>query len=63
MHYEKDGFSWMDSETLKELKNPDRVKLIKKEHFLRTQKTISKSKSWQDQIIDAEGEGCASCFI
>jgi len=63
MQYEKDGFSWMDSETLKELKNPDRVVSIKKDHYLRTQTKATKTKSWQDQIMDAEGDGCASCFI
>ena len=36
---------------------------IKKDHYLRTQKSTSKNKSWQDQIMDAEGDGCASCFI
>ena len=63
MKYEKDGFSWMDSETLADLMQPDRVKFIKKDHFQRTQTKAAKTKSWQDQIMDAEGDGCASCFI
>ena len=29
----------------------------------RNNKNASKSKNWQDQIMDAKGVGCASCFI
>jgi len=63
MQYEKEGYSWMDNETLVELKQPTRVAAIKKEHYIRTNAKASKSKNWQDQIMDAEGDGCASCFI
>ena len=38
----------------------------KKEHFLRMNRQKKKSRtgqSWQDEILEAEGEGCASCFI
>lgn len=63
MKYEKDGYSWMDSETLEELRQPKRVETIKREHYKKTQSNASKNKSWQDQIMDAEGDGCASCFI
>lgn len=62
MEYEKDGYSWMDSETLEELRNPIRIANIKKEHYLRMNRN-NQSKSWQDQILDADGEGCASCFV
>jgi hypothetical protein len=62
MEYEKDGYSWMDTETLVELANPTRIAAIKKEHYLRMNRN-NQSKSWQDQILDADGEGCASCFI
>lgn len=62
IEYEKDGYSWMDSETLEELAKPERIAGIKKEHYLRMNRN-NKSKNWQDQIMDAEGEGCASCFI
>jgi len=53
----------MDSETLEELAKPERIARIKKEHYLRMNRKINKNKSWQDQIMDAEGDGCASCFI
>ncbi len=63
MTYEQEGYTWME-ETLEQLAHPDRVTAIKKEHYLRTQRKQSKdSKSWQDAILDAEGVGCASCFI
>ena len=62
IEYEKDGYSWMDTETLEELANPVRIAGIKKEHYLRMNRN-NQNKSWQDQIMEAEGEGCASCFI
>ncbi len=62
IEYEKDGYSWMDSETLGELAKPERIANIKKEHYLRMNRN-NKNKSWQDQIMDAEGDGCVSCFV
>jgi 3'-phosphoadenosine 5'-phosphosulfate sulfotransferase (PAPS reductase)/FAD synthetase len=65
IEYEKDGYTWT-IESLQELKKPERVNAIKKEHYLRMQKNKANAKkitSWQDEILDAEGEGCASCFI
>lgn len=65
IEYEKEGYTWM-AEPLEELKKPERVQAIKKEHFLRINREKSRSRtgqSWQDEILQAEGEGCASCFI
>ena len=62
IEYEKDGYSWMDSETLVELSQTERVASIKKEHYLRMNRN-NRSKSWKDAILDAEGEGCVSCFV
>lgn len=65
IEYEKDGYSWM-AEHLDDLKKPERVASIKKEHYLRMNRKKKKSRtgqSWQDDILEAEGEGCASCFI
>ncbi len=62
MEYEKEGYSWMDSETLEELIRPERIAGIKKDHYLRMHKN-SQVRDWKDQIMEAEGEGCASCFI
>lgn len=63
--YEKEGYTWM-AESLEALNKPERVASIKKEHFLRMNRQKKKSRtgqSWQDEILEAEGEGCASCFI
>jgi 3'-phosphoadenosine 5'-phosphosulfate sulfotransferase (PAPS reductase)/FAD synthetase len=65
IEYEKEGYAWSE-ETLEQLRNPERVKAIKKEHYLRTLRQEKRSRtnsSWQDEILQAEGEGCASCFI
>jgi 3'-phosphoadenosine 5'-phosphosulfate sulfotransferase (PAPS reductase)/FAD synthetase len=63
--YEKEGYTWME-ESLDVLKKPERVSAIKKEHYLRMNRNKLKAKtatSWQDEILESEGEGCASCFI
>ena len=65
MKYEKEGYTWT-IEPLVDLKKPERVKQIKKEYILRTKREEAKKKSqvsWQDEILTAEGDGCASCFI
>lgn len=65
VEYEKEGYKWM-SEPLEELKKPERVQAIKREHYLRINREKKKSRTgqtWQDEILQAEGEGCASCFI
>ena len=62
IQYERDGYTWMDNEKLEDLCKPERVATIKRDHYLKTHRN-SKTKSWQDQILEAEGEGCASCFI
>ncbi|WP_318641696.1 phosphoadenosine phosphosulfate reductase family protein [Flavobacterium ardleyense] len=65
MEYEKEGYTWT-IEPLIDLKKPERVQSIKKEHYLRMHKIKTNAKnstSWQDEILEAEGEGCASCFI
>lgn len=65
IEYEKEGYTWT-IEPLQELKKPERVNAIKKEHYLRMHKNKANAKtttSWQDEILEAEGEGCASCFI
>ena len=65
MKYEKEGYTWTP-EPLSELKKAERVKQIKKEYILRMKREEAKKKgliSWQDEILNAEGDGCASCFI
>ena len=64
MDYEKDGYTWMQNERLEELINPDRIKQIKQE-FLNKQTLSAKNRQSNKliDILDAEEEGCAACFI
>lgn len=65
MEYEKDGYSWIQDETLVEIIRPDRIERIKEEYIKRKERKKSKVQSpyLLDILDDAEGEGCASCFI
>jgi len=65
--YEKDGYTWQQGETLEELAQPERREAIKREHYLRMERQRNTAQS--DSLIDilgvedAEGVGCAACFI
>ncbi|WP_431244463.1 hypothetical protein ACQ9BO_09170 [Flavobacterium sp. P21] len=65
MEYEKDGYTWIQDESLSELIHPDRIEKIKEEYIKRKERKNSKVQSpyLLDILEDAEGEGCASCFI
>jgi len=63
MEYEKEGYSWMDNERLEELIQPERIEQIKEDYLIKQSKNKGKSAYLVDIIEDAEGEGCAACFI
>jgi 3'-phosphoadenosine 5'-phosphosulfate sulfotransferase (PAPS reductase)/FAD synthetase len=64
MEYEKDGYTWGQLESLEELIQPDRIAAIKEEYVKRMErKSKAKSPYLVDILDDAEGEGCAACFI
>ena len=65
IEYEKDGYTWQQGETLEELCMEERRDAIKREHFLRMKRNKAKTKSQflVDILSEAEGEGCAACFI
>lgn len=64
MGYEKGGYTWMQDESLSSLIKPERIVRIKEDYIKRTARTQnSKSPLLLDILSDAEGEGCASCFI
>jgi 3'-phosphoadenosine 5'-phosphosulfate sulfotransferase (PAPS reductase)/FAD synthetase len=64
MEYEKDGYTWNQEESLADLIKPERIERIKDEYTKRQQRTAqSKSPYLLDILNDAEGEGCAACFI
>jgi 3'-phosphoadenosine 5'-phosphosulfate sulfotransferase (PAPS reductase)/FAD synthetase len=64
MKYEndKEGFTWTQHESLKEMRRPERVQAIKEEYLKRTSNK-PKSEYLIDNLDDSESEGCASCFI
>lgn len=62
--YEKDGYTWCQDETLAEIIKPERMQRIKEDYLKRTQKNAQiKSPYLLDILSEAEGEGCAACFI
>jgi len=64
MQYEKDGYTWMQNESLEQLKAPDRISQIKNDYAKKQDRISSKKSSFLlDILADEEGEGCASCFI
>jgi 3'-phosphoadenosine 5'-phosphosulfate sulfotransferase (PAPS reductase)/FAD synthetase len=64
MEYEKEGYTWNQEESLEQLIKPERVQKVKEDYLKRTQKQgKSKSQNLVDILEEAEGEGCASCFI
>ncbi|MGE0077638.1 MAG: phosphoadenosine phosphosulfate reductase family protein [Bacteroidales bacterium] len=64
MEYEKDGYTWMQDETLADLIKPERIKKIKEDFLKRTEKSNKlKSPYLLDILDEAEGEGCAACFV
>lgn len=61
---EKEGFTWNQYESLKDLIHPRRITQIKSDHLNRMNKEKSKgSKFLIDILDDTESEGCAACFI
>lgn len=64
MEYEKDGYTWMQEESLSQLINPDRILKIKEDYIKKTEKKNKISSPYLlDILSEAEEEGCASCFI
>jgi 3'-phosphoadenosine 5'-phosphosulfate sulfotransferase (PAPS reductase)/FAD synthetase len=63
MEYEKDGYTWRQDESLKDLSKPERIAQIKEEYIKRSSSNKVKSPYLLDKLSEAEGEGCAACFI
>lgn len=61
---EKEGFTWNQEESLKDLIEPKRMHQIKKEHLNRAEKDKSKDSNYLIDILDdTEDVGCTACFI
>lgn len=76
MDYEKEGFTWMEDESLEELAQPERRKEIKLQHLKKKQNGSSKkSKTLLNNLLNEDGKGeyfdkededyagCTVCFI
>lgn len=64
MKYEKDGYTWMQGESLEEIINPDRIKEIKADYLKKIERSkINKSQYLVDILDDEDETACASCFI
>lgn len=64
MSYEKDGYTWMQDEKLEDIIKPERIKQIKSDQLKRAARNSNqKSPFLIDILQEAEGEGCAACFI
>ena len=62
--YEKNGFTWMDEESLDELARPERIAEIKETHLRSgTHEQASKSAYLLEVLDECEGVGCTACFI
>ena len=63
--YEKDGYSWMDNETLDQIIKPARLAQIKLDYIATIQKKLN-GKNKSNKLVDIladENEVCANCFI
>jgi len=64
MEYEKDGYTWMQGESLLELTQSERITQIKRDIIKRSKKNSKqKSNLLIDLLDDTESVGCAACFI
>jgi 3'-phosphoadenosine 5'-phosphosulfate sulfotransferase (PAPS reductase)/FAD synthetase len=64
MTYEKDGYTWMQNESLEQLIAPDRMRQVKSDYAKKQEKALAKKSNFLLDILDEEeGIGCASCFI
>ena len=61
---EKEGFTWSQGESLRDLTNPLRMEQIKKDHLRRDGKEKSAKSNFLIDILDnTEDTGCTACFI
>lgn len=63
MEYEKDGYTWIQGETLAELSNPERVRQIKLDYIKKQENLNSKSSGLLIDLFDDDEINCANCFI
>jgi len=66
MGYEKEGFTWIEGESLKEFSRPERIKQVKLHHIEKIEKEKSKKSSnlLMDNLLSEDEEmGCSICVL
>lgn len=63
MEYEKDGYTWIQDESLAELILPERIERIKEDYIKRSLRDDKIKSPYLLDILEDEEVGCASCFI
>lgn len=65
VEYEKDGYTWMQGESLQDLIQPKRMTQIKEDYIKRMERKSKAKSPYLVDILDdySEDEGCAACFI
>lgn len=63
MEFEKDGYTWIQNESLAELIKPERIRQIKLDIIKRQEANRKQNKS--SKLTDVFGDEvmCANCFI
>lgn len=63
MEYEKEGYTWMQDESLAELIEPERLAQIKQDFIKKTKRGNLRKSEYLLDILEDDNEGCAACFI
>lgn len=63
MEYEKEGYTWMQEESLSELIKPARIKEIKKKQIERLKKEELKGSNYLIDSLDLEDAACMICSL
>lgn len=60
---EKEGFTWNQNESLKDLIEPQRMAQIKRDQLNKLKSNPSQDSNRLMDILDAEDAGCTACFV
>lgn len=60
---EKEGFTWNQNESLKDLIEPNRMERIKADYIKRVQNEKPKNNKLLNILINLDDEGCIACFV
>lgn len=63
MEYEKDGYTWMQDESLSDIIQPERMKQIKREHLEKIKNKLDPKSNKLIDILDDDSINCVNCFV